>query len=797
MRKFGRVDSVDVSIGFPPFSISGSFTPTRAERLCAWELLVELMSRTSVAPLRSDEGSIREAMSSLYTLYGTTRELMRKHGPDVAATRQDGNLSLGLIAMRVLNDIIRPVLSKWHPALEAHEAAKPSTLGKGEWERAWDDNAECRESLNQVRRSVRSYIDTLGRIAGTPDIADAVMGLTPAVAAPRARPDVTIPEGFKPRRHMVRWLSVVEGGWIGWVKLRAAKKPASGPATSDEPTFIDRSDGQDLWFDFVADLGDAFDPTMAVAWQLGRASVRLPGDPTGELPSLPGSGAGEAGELPRGRLLALGGDQVYPAASGKRYLRRFVHPYQMAFEGDNADNATMVAIPGNHDWMGGIGHFRELFVGGSAKRVGRWKVEQREQWFAVKLPCGWWLWGLDTGLSNKLGDAQTRYFQAIARTMQPGDRVILMTPVPLWQMRAKAPEAYYELRQQLSEWLNPASEHPPVAVIKDEPQTAPAPTIASGPAVHAEQGDRARSRTMPVFLSGDSHYFAVYEGTDPLEPELHITSGGGGAFLHPTHSLAARVPYERGRAEFELRSRWPNPADSRTASPKVRLLGDRQSLTVVPLVALLHGLFSWLASSRLGSWSDGDRPGGWPKPLGYVLSSWPTLVFLLILAEFGRLATVPNARERLVARGAKWWGLVHGVLLAGVFWLSTAAVHWAVDTWLHPASRLGRFGLFSVGSLLGGAAAYAVFLAMTGWLCDRYRINDNLAFAAVHSGRYKHFVRSHISADGSLTMYAVGVDPIGKGWAKALRANAPVPPPDPNGVSLLHYVWGTTITAER
>ena len=49
---------VDVAIG----QIKGYFRPSDAERAAAWELLVELSTRTTTAPLDPDEGSIREAL---------------------------------------------------------------------------------------------------------------------------------------------------------------------------------------------------------------------------------------------------------------------------------------------------------------------------------------------------------------------------------------------------------------------------------------------------------------------------------------------------------------------------------------------------------------------------------------------------------------------------------------------------------------------------------------------------------------------------------------------------------------
>ena len=55
----------------------------------------------------------------------------------------------------------------------------------------------------------------------------------------------------------------------------------------------------ELWFDFVADLGDGFDATYSVASVLAAPSI----EPVEGLP------------LPRAELLVMGGDQVYPAAS--------------------------------------------------------------------------------------------------------------------------------------------------------------------------------------------------------------------------------------------------------------------------------------------------------------------------------------------------------------------------------------------------------------------------------------------------------------------------------------------------
>ena len=46
------------------------------------------------------------------------------HGPGVAKSGNDGTVSFGLIAITVLNNVLRPVLAKWHPLLQDYENAR-------------------------------------------------------------------------------------------------------------------------------------------------------------------------------------------------------------------------------------------------------------------------------------------------------------------------------------------------------------------------------------------------------------------------------------------------------------------------------------------------------------------------------------------------------------------------------------------------------------------------------------------------------------------------------------------------
>ena len=98
--------SVTVSLPFGIGSASWEADPT--ERHAAWELYIELVTRVAVQSLSTEEGLMREALNSLYSLFGSTREILRKAGPKVGASRQ----SVGGIAIAVLNNGLRPFLSK-------------------------------------------------------------------------------------------------------------------------------------------------------------------------------------------------------------------------------------------------------------------------------------------------------------------------------------------------------------------------------------------------------------------------------------------------------------------------------------------------------------------------------------------------------------------------------------------------------------------------------------------------------------------------------------------------------------
>jgi hypothetical protein len=167
-----KVKELQVSLGLPfgLGSISGSWAPDDAEKEAAWEMYVELITRVSVEELSPDGGLLREALSSLYSLFATTREILRRHGPGIARPKEGRDLSFGLIAITVLNRALRPLLATWHPLLAHYESQRPPEVSAVEHERSWDKAGELRQALQDLRATLRRYAELLAEVADVPPL---------------------------------------------------------------------------------------------------------------------------------------------------------------------------------------------------------------------------------------------------------------------------------------------------------------------------------------------------------------------------------------------------------------------------------------------------------------------------------------------------------------------------------------------------------------------------------------------------------------------------------------------------
>jgi hypothetical protein len=86
----------------------------------------------------------------------------------VARPTRHGSYSFGHLAVIVLNEILRPVLARWHPLLVDYESRRPPDVSQAEHERAWVRSDELRAELEDVRRSLLDYAALLAEVAGVP-----------------------------------------------------------------------------------------------------------------------------------------------------------------------------------------------------------------------------------------------------------------------------------------------------------------------------------------------------------------------------------------------------------------------------------------------------------------------------------------------------------------------------------------------------------------------------------------------------------------------------------------------------
>ncbi|EFN50573.1 hypothetical protein CHLNCDRAFT_136265 [Chlorella variabilis] len=60
-------------------------------------------------------------------------------------------------------------------------------------------------------------------------------------------------------------------------------------------------------------------------------------------------------------------------------------------------------------------------------------MPQEKSYFAIRLPHGWWLFGLDLALEDDIDMCQYSYFARIAEErLGPGDQVVLVQHCPSW-----------------------------------------------------------------------------------------------------------------------------------------------------------------------------------------------------------------------------------------------------------------------------------------------------------------------------------------------------------------------------
>ena len=163
-----KLQSLNINL---PFGLGGAtIAVTEAQKKVAWALYIELATRVAGVELKPGMGSAREALNSLYSLFETTRSVLREQGPGAA----DGPESVGPIAIDILNQGLRPFIAKWHTSLsgfEDQQAKEQRSQFGGEVtvivdESKWPEREAFYLKLEELRQGMLQYIETLADIAG-------------------------------------------------------------------------------------------------------------------------------------------------------------------------------------------------------------------------------------------------------------------------------------------------------------------------------------------------------------------------------------------------------------------------------------------------------------------------------------------------------------------------------------------------------------------------------------------------------------------------------------------------------
>jgi hypothetical protein len=534
-------------------------------------------------------------------------------------------------------------------------------------------------------------------------------------------------------------------------------------------------DGNAVWVDYVADLGDGFDSTYAIASLISAPHLEIEG----------------AGRLPAGKLLIMGGDQVYPYPSRKDYRERFVVPYTLALPAtsDGKWRRRLFVLPGNHDWYDGLNSFDFMFCkarfGHDAEnRIGGWLCPQHRSYFAIRLPHNWWIWGADIQLAQYLDAGQVLYFESVADAMQQhpteAPKLILCTAEPTWCKETST-------------------------ALQGEDNLSHITKIA------ADAGAR-----ICAVIAGDYHHYARYysekAGTN------FITAGGGGAYSAPTHILkkSRTLSWLGEKIGITLNTKIKNGKS--TGKPAVwPSRGTSRRLSLMTLgfpfryygFAVCLGIFYWLMTWLYATTEVQANIGGWQATsVGDILikeaHSLRDIVLVTLMAAAGSvmlgilslalgvilfLYADPRfgTRVRILMATLHWLG--HISLMIALYFAVTWTSEYVIRAvWPVAAPIISYMGVDPEGPVYGlvrrivifplemifiGGVAAAFLWGLYLTICCLLGLHSDQAFAAMGIRHFKNFLRLKIEPD-KLTVYPIGLRRVPKrqAWRHAKQTGA-------------------------
>jgi hypothetical protein len=521
---------------------------------------------------------------------------------------------------------------------------------------------------------------------------------------------------------------------------------------------IKDKDREEIWIDYVADVGDGWNSTYGVAFNLAR-------------PEIPSSEETNKKPLKRGEILILGGDGVYPTATPDKYEEKLVTPYRMAFrageeervkaptEPRQPDSETVdlekephiFALPGNHDWYDSLVAFKKVFcseVFNKRKFAAAWRTRQKRSYFALKLPHNWWLLGIDLQLEHNIDVLQLEYFVTVINEMQAGSKVILCVPEPYWVKAIKYEKFNLDKFKQKEKSIQKLEDF------------------------FADKGIKIKT-----YLAGDLHHYRRFEDGEGVQK---ITAGGGGAFLHPTHdydferydkefiahikkSKEKKIVEEAGKSHFFLKKSYPAPAVSKKQDWKnLWFFWNNPRFGFVTF--FIYPVIAWLIHGKI----EGDfaLTRAISASINKLIDTPSAVLAIILMFSAVILFTDSNSWRQ------KWiGGLLHGFAhLTAAFvlgWLGYIVSQLIIKAYNVQGYTLKNIvwlicvlAAAAVGGYFIGAIIMGLYLFISLHFFHRH---DNEAFSALRIEDYKNFLRLHIDSEG-LTIYPLKIEKVPRKW---------------------------------
>ncbi len=531
----------------------------------------------------------------------------------------------------------------------------------------------------------------------------------------------------------------------------------------------------ELFVDYVADIGDGFSSTFTIARQMAEQTTVVTGDD------------GKPLELPKGRLIVMGGDEVYPAAGAEHYRDRTIGPYRTAFPPESSTGpdgsdrrVPLFAIPGNHDWYDGLAAFLERFTvfqsGDDTSRRRGWSLHQTRSYFAVQLNETWWLWGIDIALNADIDTPQMQYFRQVAAMMPAEARIVLCTGKPAWFRRGERGwfEQWLEsMRERFGRYEpDPSDEWNRLTYFLER-------TLGS-----------AAPEAVRLVMTGDKHFYARHEPTTEPDKPTVVVAGGGGAYLASTLEAPRRLdlPWRFSSldsTDYAVDAEWPDRGTSRrtgvTALWRIPW-GNPELGTVFGVIYTLFALAARAgAREAFAETEDVAEPVEVLEPFmagpfwhDQFQVLWGAMHNIGAWAITGLMALALFAMAK--AHRRKWYVAVpasalhlffHGVAvtasaaLAARLTRSIPTVDSPITRILWADSLIAGWPTASFTILTGligaglGLLSFALYLVIMQY----FRINLNELFVGMRLADHKHFVRLNVTAD-HIDGHVIGFDDI-------------------------------------